>query len=91
MSEYFTELKSSVGRLEIELGLSNYAIKEDSKNATGVYTSKFAKKVDLAKLKSDVHKLDIDKLKYVPSNLNNLKSKVDKLDVHKLVPVPVVD
>ena len=48
MSEYFTELKSSVGRLEIELGLSNYAIKEDSKNATGVYTSKFAKKVDLA-------------------------------------------
>ena len=44
---------------------------------------------DLANLKSDVCKWDIDKLKNVPSNLSNLKSKVDKLDVDKLVPVPV--
>ena len=50
---------------------------------------KVAKKVDLANLRSDVHKLDIDKLKNVPSNLNNLKSKVDKLDVDNLVPVPI--
>ena len=28
-------------------------------------------------------KLDIDKLKNVPTNLKNLKSKVNKLDVHK--------
>ena len=34
-------------------------------------------------------KLDIDKLKNVPSNLSNLKSKVDKLNVDKLVPIPV--
>ena len=34
-------------------------------------------------------KLDIDKLKNVPSNLHNLKTKVDKLNVHKLVPAPV--
>ena len=47
------------------------------------------KKVDLASLKSNADKLDIDKLKNVPTNLNNLKSKVDKLDVDKLVPVPV--
>ena len=47
------------------------------------------KKVDLAKLKSNVDKLDIDKLKNVPSNLSNLKSKVDKLGVDKLVRVPV--
>ena len=33
--------------------------------------------------------LDIDKLKNVPTNLNNLKNKVDKLDLHKLVPAPV--
>ena len=39
--------------------------------------------------KSNVDKLDIDKLKNVPSNLSNLKSKVDNLDVDKLVPVPV--
>ena len=50
---------------------------------------KFAKKVDLANLKSNVDKLDPDKLKNVPRGLSNLKSKVDKLDVDKLVPVPV--
>ena len=44
------------------------------------------KNTDWANLKS---KLDIDKLKNVPSNLNNLKNKVDKLNVEKLVPVPV--
>ena len=38
-------------------------------------------------LKSDVDKLDIDKLKNVTSNLSHLKSKIDKLDVDKLVPV----
>ena len=59
------------------------------KNATGVDTSKLAKKVDLASLKNNVDKLDINKLKNVPSNLKNLKSKVDKLDVDKLIPVPV--
>ena len=40
-------------------------------------------------LKYNAYKLDIDKLKNVPSNLNNLKSKVYKLDADKLVPVPV--
>ena len=89
MSEYFPEPKSSGGRVKVELDLSNYATKADLENATGVDTSKSAKKVDLANLKSDVDKLDIDKLKNAPSNLNNLKSKVDKLNVDKLVPVPV--
>ena len=36
--------------------------------------------VDLASLKSNVDKSDIDRLKNVPSNLSNLKSKVDKLE-----------
>ena len=54
------------------------------KNATGADTSDFTKKTDLANLKSDVDKLDIDKLKNVPSNLSNLKSKIDKLDIRKL-------
>ena len=39
-------------------------------------------------MKSDIDRLDIDKLKNVPANLSNLKSKVDKIDVDKLVPVP---
>ena len=50
---------------------------------------KFAKKVDLANLKSNLDQLDIDKLKNIPTNLSNLQIKVDKLDVDKLVPVPV--
>ena len=89
MSEYFAEPKSFGGRVKVELDLSNYATKADSKNATGVDTSKFARKVDLASLKSNVDKLDIDKLKNVPTNLSNLQIKVDKLGVDKLVPIPV--
>ena len=76
MSEYFLEPKSSGGRVAVELDLSNYASKADLKNATGFDTSKCAKKVNLANLKSDVDKLDIDKLKNLTSNLSNLKIKV---------------
>ena len=75
--------------MKFELHLANYATKAGLKNVTGVDTSKFAKKVDLANLKSDVDKLDIDKFKNVPSNLNNLKNKIDKLDVEKSVAVSV--
>ena len=89
MSQYFPELTSSGGRVKVKLDLSNYATKADLKNAIGVDTSKFAKKVDLANVKSNADKVDIDKLKNVPTNLSNLKSKVDKSDVAKLVPFPV--
>ena len=58
MSEYFMEPKSFRQRLKVEPDLSNYATKADLKSATGVDTSKFAKKVDLASLTSDVDKLD---------------------------------
>ena len=44
------------------------------------------KKTDLADLKFDIEKLDIDKLKNVHTNLSKLKTKVDKLDVAR-VPV----
>ena len=47
MSEYFPEPKSLQGRVKVELNLSNDATKADLKTATGVDTSKFAKKVDL--------------------------------------------
>ena len=63
--------------------------KADLKTTTGVDTSPFPKKVDLAHSKSNVDKLDVDKLKNVLTNLRNLKSKVDKLDVDKLVPIPI--
>ena len=73
MSEYFPEPKSLGRRVKLELDLSNYATKTDLKTATGADTSKFAKKVDLANLKSNVDKLDIDRLKNVATNLKYLK------------------
>ena len=51
--------------MKVELDLSNYAATANFKSATSVDTLDFAKKVDLANLKSDVNKLDIDKLKSV--------------------------
>ena len=66
--------------------MSNYTTKTDLKYATGIDTSFFAKKVNLASLKSNVDRLDIDKFKNVPTNLSNLKSKVD---VDKLLLVAV--
>ena len=62
ISEYFPKSKSLGGRVKVELDLSNYTTKADFKNATGVDTSKSAKKVDLAILKNEVDKLDIGKL-----------------------------
>ena len=83
MSEYFPEPNSFGRKIKVELHLSHYATKADLKYAAGVDTSAFAKNVALASLKYNIDKLDIDKLKNVPSNLKNLKSKVDKLDVDK--------
>ena len=71
MSEYFSESKSFGRRVNVELDLSNCATKTDLKNLKGVDTSKFAKKFDLASLKSNVDKLDIDKSKNVPTDLGN--------------------
>ena len=48
--------------MKVELDFSNYATKADLKNATEVDTSSFAEKTDLATLKSNGDKLDIDKL-----------------------------
>ena len=51
-----------------ELDWSYYATKGDLQNATGVDTSDFAKKTDLADMKSGADKLNTDKLKYVTHN-----------------------
>ena len=75
--------------MKVELDLTNYETKTDLKNATGIDTSSFSKKVDLAIWKSDVDKLYIDKLKNVLSPISSIKSKVDKLDVAKLAPAPI--
>ena len=81
MSEYFPEPKFSGERVKVELDLSSYPTKT---NLTDVDTPKFAKKIDLASLKSKV-----DKLQKVPTGLKCLKSKLDKLEVDTLVLVTV--
>ena len=65
MSENFPKPTSLRGRAKVELDLSKYATKTDLKNPKDVDTSKFPKRVDLANLKSNVDKLDNDKLKNV--------------------------
>ena len=70
MSEYFPKPKFLGGNVKADLDLSNYVTKSDLRNAAGVDTSKFAKKVDLAKLKPEIHKLDIGKLETVPVELS---------------------
>ena len=89
MIEYFSKPKYLRTNVRVALNLSNYATKADVKNTTGADTLDFAKKIDLGNLKSDVDKLDIDKLKNVTSSLSNLKNKLDKLDIGKLEITPV--
>ena len=62
--------------------------KTDIRNISHVDTSRFALKSNLVD-KTEVDKLNIDKLKNVPTNLSNLTSKIDKSDIDKLTPVPV--
>ena len=85
---YFPEPILSKNEIKFELNFSNYATKSDLKRTAGVGTSKCAKNINLASLKSEADKLDIDKLEKVLSGFNSLKSKIDKLDVDKLKPVP---
>ena len=65
--------------------MSNYATKTDLKNVTHVDTSSFALKTNLANLKTEVDKLDIDKLVPVPVDLNKLSDLVKNDVVEKTV------
>ena len=63
----------------------NYTAKLDFKNAPGVDTSKLAAKSDLASLKAEVDKIDVDKLKTVPTDLSKLSNAVKNEVVKKSV------
>ena len=89
-SQYFPKAYEPFGgNINFKVDLSNYATKSDLKNSIEIDTSKLAAKYDLVSLKAEVDKLDIDKLKSVPTNLSNLKGKVVKLDIGKLETTPV--
>ena len=68
--------------INVTVDLSNYATKDDIKNITHLDTSSFALKTNLANLKTEVDKLDIDKLATVPVDLSKI-SNVVKNDVAK--------
>ena len=81
MSAYYPPYRSSSNNIKVELDLANYATKTDLKNITHVDVSSFASKTDLA-LKTEVDKIDVDKLKTTPTDLAKL-SNVVKNDVVK--------
>ena len=78
MSYFPDPYTRSKSKIKVELDLSNYVTNSDLRNVTDVDTSQFAKRTDLASSKSDVNKLDIDKLEKLPSSLSSSKSKVDE-------------
>ena len=57
---YYPPYKSSSNNIKVELDLTNYATKTDLNNITHVDTSNFASKTNLAALKSEVDKIDVD-------------------------------
>ena len=83
MSQYFPKpYEPFGGDINVKVDLSNYATKADIKNISHVDTSRFALKTNLANLKTEVDKLDIDKLVPVPVDLSKL-SDVAKNDILK--------
>ena len=50
------------GDINVKVDLSNYATKADIKNVSHIDTSNFALKTNLASLKTEFDKLDIDSL-----------------------------
>ena len=91
MSQYFPKpYEPFGGDINVKVNISNYATKADIKNISHVDTSSFALKKTFANLKTEVGKLDIDKLMPIPVDLSKLsnvvKNNVVKKDVYdKLV------
>ena len=79
---YYPPYRNSSNNIKVKLDLVNYATKTDLKNITHADVSSFASKTNLASLKTEVDKIDIDKLKTVPADLAKL-SNVVKNDVVK--------
>ena len=83
MSAYYPPYRSSSDNVKVELDLSNYATKTDLNNITHVDVSSFASKTNLTALKTEVDKIDIDKLKTVPDDLAKLTNVVKNEVVKK--------
>ena len=83
ISQYFPKTYDPFSRnINVKVDVSNYATKAYFKNISNVDTSSFVLKTNLANLKIEVDKLDIDKIVPVPTDLSKL-SDVIKNDVNK--------
>ena len=82
---YYPPYKSSSNNVKKELDLTNYATKNGLKNVTHVDVSSFASKTNLAALKSEVDKIDADKLKTAPVDLAKLTNAIENDLVKKTV------
>ena len=84
MSQYFPKpYEPFGGDINVKVDLSNYGTKDDIRNITHVDTSSFALKTNVANLKTKLDKLDIDKLKLVPTGLSKLSDVVKNHVVKK--------
>ena len=80
---YYPPYRSSRNNIKVELNLANYATKDDVKNITHVDISSFASKTNLAALKTEVDKINADKLKTTPADLAKLTNAIENDVVKK--------
>ena len=84
MSQYIpTPYEVFSGDINVKVDLSNYATKADIKNISHIDTSSFALKTNLANSKTEVDKLDIDKLKLLPDDVSKLSNVVTNRAIKK--------
>ena len=77
MSQYFPKPFRSFGRnINVKVDLSNYATKTNIKNISHVDTSSFALKTSLSSLKTEVDKLDIEKIAPISVDLSKISDVV---------------
>ena len=77
MTQYYPSYRSSSNNIKVKLDLVNYATKTDLKNITHVDVSSFASKNNLDALKTEVDKIDTDKLKTTPADLAKLTNAIE--------------
>ena len=80
---YYPPYKSSSNNVKVELDLTNYATKNDLKNISHVDVSSFSSKTNLAALKTEIDKIDTDKLKTAPTDLAKLTNAIENDVVKK--------
>ena len=74
---YYPLYRSSNNNIKVELDLANYATKDDVKNISHVDVSSFASKTNLAALKTELDKIDADKLKTTSTDLAKLINAIE--------------